>query len=81
MFGLDDVDDLLNGDAVGRTILVKFGVQDKKTKRKSVEWYECIVVYADTESVAIIGTDGEPYWWDQDSLEADLGEGLFKEWV
>ena len=77
----EHVDTLLDANAVGRTLLIKFGVFDKKTKKKSFEWYECIVVYSDADSIGIVGADREPYWWDRESLESDLVEGLFKEWI
>ena len=72
---IGDMDDLLDANAVGRTFLIQFGIKNK------LKWFKCRCVYGDDASMAIIGNDGEEYWWSRETLENDLREGLFKCWV
>ena len=79
--GVDRVDNLLNSDAVGQTVLIQFSVDHKETNEKSFEWYDCIIVYGDDASLGIIGVDGKPFCWNRKTLEDDLADGVFKEWL
>lgn len=78
VLGLSDIDTLLDASAVGHTLVIKFCVKDRKTKKNRFEWCECICVYRDDASIAIIGIDGEEYWWSRETLATDLSEGWFK---
>lgn len=74
----DDLDEMMNVGFVGTSMSIKFGMTEGK--KKIERWFDCMCVFADEESLAIVGTDGASFVWTRSLVERDLKEGIFKKY-